>query len=94
MLPGRLLRPRLFVTIVPPQRPLVPLGWLAVLAAGGGYRVAPADPRLLRAVVRRIKLLDRPTTWSGTGRCMRWCWTSSAACPDRLVPPVARCCKH
>jgi hypothetical protein len=24
------------------------------------YRVAPADPRLLRAVVRRIDLLDRP----------------------------------
>jgi hypothetical protein len=85
--PGQRLPP------APNDRWYRPAG-LAVLAAGGGYRVAPADPRLLRAVVRRIDCWTGPTTWSGTGSCVRWCWTCSAACPDRLVPPAARCCKH
>ena len=44
MLPGRLLRPRLFVTIVPPQRPLVPLGWLGRAGSGRWLPDGPSRP--------------------------------------------------
>jgi hypothetical protein len=37
-----------------------PAASMALFLRAVVYRVAPADPRLLRAVVRRVDLLDRP----------------------------------
>jgi hypothetical protein len=64
---------------------------MALFLRAVAYRMAPADPRLLRAVVRRIDLLDPPDRPEQDRELHGLALTCTTARLDRVVPPAAGC---
>jgi hypothetical protein len=70
-----------------------PAASLALFLRLAVYRMAPADPRLLRAVARRVDVLDPPDRLEDDQDLHAWPSTCSATRPWCRVPPAARCCR-